>query len=108
MIYDFECNDHFTYDKDRFINKIRFACEWVKTSKDLMLIKKYDTMLMNAKLNDQNRKLLFKNTAYISFIDVTLVFSTKLIQQKFDRCSRTNILMKMKSKKKNMRHSDKT
>ncbi len=73
-----------------------------------MLIKKYDTMLMNAKLNDQNRKLLFKNTAYISFIDVTLVFSTKLIQQKFDRCSRTNILMKMKSKKKNMRHSDKT
>jgi hypothetical protein len=27
MIYDFECSDHFTYDKDRFINEIRFACE---------------------------------------------------------------------------------
>jgi hypothetical protein len=65
-----------------------------------MLIEKYDTMLMNAKLNDQNRRLLFENTAYISFIDVTLVFSTKLIKQRFDRCSRTNTLMKMNSKKK--------
>jgi hypothetical protein len=27
MIYDFECSDHFTYDKDRFINEIRSACE---------------------------------------------------------------------------------
>jgi hypothetical protein len=27
MIYDSECSDHFTYDKDRFINEIRFACE---------------------------------------------------------------------------------
>jgi hypothetical protein len=100
MIYDFECSDHFTYDKDRFINEIRFACEWINTSEDLMLIEKYDTMLMNAKLNDHNRRLLFENTAYISFIDVTLMFSTKLIKQKFDRCSKTNILMKMKSKKK--------
>jgi hypothetical protein len=65
-----------------------------------MLIEKYDTMLVNAKLNERNRRLLFEDTAYISFIDVTLVFSTKLIKQKFDRCSRTNILMKMKSKKK--------
>jgi predicted nucleic acid-binding protein len=65
-----------------------------------MLIERYDTMLMNAKLNNQNRRLLFENTAYISFIDVTLVFSIKLIKQRFDRCSRTNILMKMNSKKK--------
>jgi hypothetical protein len=100
MIYDFECSDHLTYDKDRFIDEIRLACEWIKTSEDLMLIEKYDTMLMNAKLNDQNRRLLFENTAYISFIDVTLVFSIKLIKQRFDRCSRTNTLMKMNSKKK--------
>ncbi len=99
-IYDSECSDHLTYDKDRFIDEIRSACEWVKTSEDLMLIEKYDTMLVNAKLNERNRRLLFEDTVYISFIDVTLVFSTKLIKQKFDRCSRTNILMKMISKKK--------
>ncbi len=57
-------------------------------------------MLINAKLSEQNRRLLFEDTAYISFIDVTLVFSTKLIKQEFDRCSRINILMKMISKKK--------
>jgi hypothetical protein len=65
-----------------------------------MLIERYDTMLINAKLNEKNRRLLFDNTAYISFIDVILVFSTKLIKQRFDRCSRTNILMKMISEKK--------
>jgi hypothetical protein len=27
MIYDFECSDHLTYDKDRFIDEIRLACE---------------------------------------------------------------------------------
>jgi hypothetical protein len=100
MIYDSECNNHFTYDKNRFINEIRSACKWVKTSKDLMLIERYDTMLINAKLNKRNKRLLFENTIYISFIDVTLVFSTKLIKQKLDRCSKTIILMKMKLKKK--------
>jgi hypothetical protein len=65
-----------------------------------MLIERYDTMLVNAKLNERNRRLLFEDTAYISFIDVTLVFSTKLIKQRFDRCSRTNTLMKMTSEKK--------
>jgi hypothetical protein len=100
MIYDSECSDHLTYDKDRFINEIRSACEWIKTFKDFMLMKKYDTMLINAKLSEQNRRLLFKDTAYTSFIDVTLVFSTKLIKQEFDKCSRINTLMKMKSKKK--------
>jgi hypothetical protein len=74
-----------------------------------MFIEKYDTMLINAKLNEQNKRLLFKDTAYISFIDVTLVFSIKLIKQEFDKCFRINILMKMKSKKKicdiQMRHN---
>ncbi len=65
-----------------------------------MLIEKYDTMLINTKLNKQNRRLLFKNTAYILFIDVTLMFSTKLIKQEFDKCFKINTLMKMKSKKK--------
>jgi hypothetical protein len=65
-----------------------------------MLIERYDTMLMNAKLNEKNRRLLFDNTVYISFTDVTLMFSIKLIKQRFDRCSRTNIFMKMNSKKK--------
>jgi hypothetical protein len=27
MIYDSECSDHLTYDKDRFIDEIRSACE---------------------------------------------------------------------------------
>jgi hypothetical protein len=74
-----------------------------------MLIERYDTMLINAKLNEQKRRLLFEDTAYISFIDVTLVFSIKLIKQEFDRYSKINILMKMKSKKKicdiQMRHN---
>jgi hypothetical protein len=65
-----------------------------------MLIEGYGTMLINAKLNEKNRRLLFDNTAYISFTDVTLVSSTKLIKQRFDRCPRTNILMKMNSEKK--------
>jgi hypothetical protein len=65
-----------------------------------MLIEKYNTMLINAKLNEQNKRLLFKITAYISFIDVILMFSIKLIKQKFDKCFRINILMKMKSRKK--------
>ncbi len=71
-----------------------------------MLIKEYDTMLDNAKLNERNRRLLFEDTTYISFIDVTLMFSTKLIKQKFDKCFRINTLMKMTSKKNNLRHSD--
>jgi hypothetical protein len=104
--YDSECSDHFTFDKNRFIDEIRSACEWVKTSEDFMLIKEYDTMLDNAKLNERNRRLLFEDTTYISFIDVTLMFSTKLIKQKFDKCFRINTLMKMTSKKNNLRHSD--
>ncbi len=100
VMYDSEYSDHLTFDKNRFVNEIRSTCEWIKTSEDFMLIEKYDTMLINAKLNEKNRRLLFDNIAYISFIDVTLMFSTKLIKQKFDRCSRTNILMKMNSKKK--------
>jgi hypothetical protein len=74
VMYDSECSDHLTFDKDRFVDEIRSACEWVKTSEDFMLIEKYDTMLINAKLNEKNRRLLFDNTAYISFIDVTLMF----------------------------------
>jgi hypothetical protein len=27
MIYDSECSDHLTYDKDRFIDEIRSACK---------------------------------------------------------------------------------
>jgi hypothetical protein len=27
VIYDSECSDHLTYDKDRFIDENRFACE---------------------------------------------------------------------------------
>jgi hypothetical protein len=27
VVYDSECSDHFTYDKDRFIDEIRSACE---------------------------------------------------------------------------------
>jgi hypothetical protein len=27
MIYDSECSDHLTYNKDRFIDEIRSACE---------------------------------------------------------------------------------
>ncbi len=100
VMYDSECSDHLTFDKNRFVNEIRSACEWIKTSEDFMLIERYDTMLINAKLNEKKRRLLFDNTVYVSFIDVTLMFSTKLIKQRFDRCSRTNTLMKMNSKKK--------
>ncbi len=74
-----------------------------------MFTEKYDTMLINAKLNKRNKRLLFKNTTYISFIDVTLIFSIKLIKKRFNKCFRTNILMKMISKKKiydiQMRHT---
>jgi hypothetical protein len=27
VVYDFECSDHLTFDKDRFIDEIRSACE---------------------------------------------------------------------------------
>jgi hypothetical protein len=100
VMYDSECSDHLTFDKDRFVDEIRSACEWIKTPEGLMLIERYGTMLINAKLDEKNRRLLFDNTVYISFIDVILVFSIKLIKQRFDRCSRTNTLMKMNSEKK--------
>jgi hypothetical protein len=30
VIYDFECNDSFTFDRDRFVDEIRSADEWIK------------------------------------------------------------------------------
>jgi hypothetical protein len=97
VIYDSECNDSFTFDRDRFVNKIRSADEWIKIFNELMNVVDYETMIVNDKLSNKIVKLKFANTTWISSTDVTLISSTRLIKKNYDRDYHTNILMHMKS-----------
>ncbi len=83
LIYDSNCNDSFTYDLNRFVNKITFAHELIDIFNDSMMIEKYEIMLVINHINDKNRRMFFKNIAYMSFIDVILMFITRLKKQDF-------------------------
>ncbi len=83
VIYDLNCNDSFIYDLNRFVNKITFVHELIDIFNDSMMIEKYEIMLMTNHINDKNRRMFFENIAYVSFIDVILMFVTRLKKQDF-------------------------
>jgi hypothetical protein len=83
VIYDFNCNHSFIYDLNRFVNEVMFAREMIDTSNDFMLIEKYKTMLVINRINEKNRRMFFDNIIYVSFIDVILMFVTRLKKQNF-------------------------
>jgi hypothetical protein len=100
VIYDSECSDSLTYDRNRFVDELRSADEWIKTLNELMNVVDYETMIVNDKLSNKIVKLKFANTTWISSIDVTLISSTRLIKKDYDRDSHTNTLMHMKTNTK--------
>jgi hypothetical protein len=100
VIYDSECSESFTFDRDRFVDELRSANEWIKISNELMNVVNYETMIVNDKLSNKIAKLKFANTIWISSIDVTLISFTRLIKEKYDRDSHINVFMHMKTNTK--------
>jgi ribosomal protein L4 len=83
VIYDSNCNDSFIYDLNRFVNEITFVYELIDIFNNLMMIEKYKIMFVTNHINDNNRKMFFENIAYMSFIDVILMFVTRFKKQDF-------------------------
>jgi hypothetical protein len=83
VIYDSDCSDSLIYDLNRFVNKITFAHEMIDTLNDFMLIEEYEIMLVIDHINEKNRRMFFDNIVYVSFIDVILMFVTRLKKQSF-------------------------
>ncbi len=78
VIYDFDCNNSFIYDLNEFVNEITFAYKMINTSNDFMLIEEYKIMLVINRFNEKNQRMFFNNIVYVLFIDVILVFVTRL------------------------------
>jgi hypothetical protein len=76
VIYDFDYNDSFIYDLNRFINKITFAYEIIDTLNNFMLIEKYEIMLVINRIHEINRKMFCDNIVYVLFINIILIFIT--------------------------------
>jgi hypothetical protein len=83
VIYDSDCNDLFIYDLNRLLNEITFAHKLIDIFNDSMMIEKYEIMLVTHHINDKNRRMFFENIAYVSFIDVILMFVTRLKKEDF-------------------------
>jgi hypothetical protein len=83
VIYDSDCIDSFIYDLNRFINEIMFVHELIDIFNDSMMIEKYEIMFMTNHINDKNRRMFFENIVYVLFIDVILMFVTRLKKQDF-------------------------
>ncbi len=83
VIYDSDCNDSLIYDLNRFVNEVTFVHEMIGTSNDFMLIEEYEIMLVIDRINEKNRRMFFDNIAYVLFIDVMLMFVTRLKKQDF-------------------------
>jgi hypothetical protein len=83
VIYDLNCNDSFIYDLNQFVNEITFAHELIDIFNDSMMIERYEIMLVTNHINDKNRRMFFENIVYVSFIDVILMFVTRLKKQNF-------------------------
>jgi hypothetical protein len=62
MIYDSDCNDSFTYDLNRFVNKITLAHELIDIFNDSMMIERYEIMLVTNHINDKNRRMFSKTS----------------------------------------------
>ncbi len=48
-----------------------------------MMIEKYEIIFVTNHINDKNRRMFFKNIAYVSFIDVIFMFVTRFKNQEF-------------------------
>jgi hypothetical protein len=83
VFYDFDCNDSFIYDLNRFVNKITSAHKMIDTLNDFMLIEEYEIMFIINRINEKNRRMFFDNIVYVSFIDVILMFVTRFKKQDF-------------------------
>jgi hypothetical protein len=83
VIYDSDCNDSFIYDLNRFVNEMTSAHEMIDTSNDFMLIEECEIMFVINRINEKNRRMFFDNIVYVSFIDVILMFVTRLKKQDF-------------------------
>jgi hypothetical protein len=83
VIYDSNCNDSFIYDLNWFVNEITLVHELINTFNDSMMIEKYEIMLVTNHNNEKNRRMFFENIAYVSFIDVILMFVTRFKKQDF-------------------------
>jgi hypothetical protein len=83
VIYDSNCNDSFIYDLNRFVNKITFVYELINIFNNSMMIEKNEIILVINHINDKNRRMFFENIAYVSFIDVILMFVTRFKKQDF-------------------------
>ncbi len=65
VIYDSECSDFMTYDKNRFLKQIKLvANRWIDISNDRMKVKDYDIMQMLEKSEDKvmSRDVITHNT----------------------------------------------
>jgi hypothetical protein len=95
VIYDSGCSDPLTYDKDRFLGEIKPVSKdsWIKTPNGRMKVKGYGTMQVLGKSGDKIIKMEFANTAYVPITSMTLVSSTKLIKEGYDRDMHTKTLV---------------
>jgi hypothetical protein len=83
VIYNFNCNDLFIYNLNRFVNKMTFTHEMIDTLNDFMLIEEYEIMLVINRINKKNRRIFFDNIVYVSCNNVILMFVTRFQKQDF-------------------------
>jgi hypothetical protein len=102
VIYDSGCSDPLTYDKDRFLGEIKPVLKdsWIKTPNGRMKVEGYGTMQVLGKSGDKTIKMEFANTAYVPTTSMTLVSSTKLIKEGYDRDMHTKTLVHVATGKK--------
>jgi hypothetical protein len=99
VIYDSRCSQILIFDTNCFIDEIKSANNLIKISNNHMKIARYKTMLINTQLNEKNVSLRFYRTIYILTSTITLVFQSKLAQQRFDQDSYFKILNQLKTDK---------
>jgi hypothetical protein len=102
VIYDSGCSDPLTFDKNRFLGEIKPVSKdtWIKTPNGRMKVEGYGTMQVLGKSGDKQIRMEFANTAYVLITSMTLVSSTKLIKEGYDRDMHTKTLVHVATGKK--------
>jgi hypothetical protein len=93
VIYDSDCNQLLTYDKARYIDEITSKHEWVDIPNESMLMKNYDTMRVNDKLEKKMIRMNFAKTTYILSTNMTLMSLNKLKNKNYVWDMYTNVLI---------------
>ncbi len=75
------------------MKEIKPASGWIKTPNGQMKMEGYGTMQVLEKSGDKIIKMKFANTAYVPTTSMTLVSSTKLIKEGYDRDMHTKTLV---------------